>query len=134
MSEKEITDLIETYRVAWNARDFEKMASLFSEPVTYIVPGGNLHIPDKAALVLKLQQQFANLEAEGFDHTEIGDVVVTICNEYAALAELKNLRRLKADGSEIGAIDALYICVLQEGHWRLSVGMAGQRGWNDKSV
>ena len=133
LSEKEITDLIETYRLAWNARDFEKMASFFSEPATYIAPGGNLHIPDKAALMSKLRQQFVELEAEGFDHTEIGEVVVTICNEYAALAELRNLRRLKSDGSEIAAIDALYICVLEKGNWRLSVAMAGQCGWNDKS-
>ena len=133
VSETEITDLIETYRLAWNARDFEIMASLFSEPATYIVPEGNLHIPDKAALISKLRQQFNDLEAEGFDHTEIDEIVVTPCNENAALAELRNLRRLRSDGSEIAAIDALYICVLQEGSWRLSVAMAGQRGWNDQS-
>lgn len=132
MSEKEIADLIETYRLAWNARDFEKMVSLFSEPTTYIVPGGNLHIPDKAALMSKLRKQFAALEAEGFDQTEIGEVVVTMCSEYAALAELRNLRRLRSDGSEIAAIDALYICVLDEGTWRLSVAVAGPCGWNDK--
>ena len=133
LSEREITDLIETYLLAWNARDFGKMASLFSEPATYIVPSGNLHIPDKAALISKLRQQFVELEAEDFDHTEIGDVVVTLCSEYAALAELRNLRRLKSDGSEIAAIDALYICVLEKGSWRLSVAMAGQCGWNEKS-
>ena len=109
------------------------MASLFSVPATYIVPSGNLHLPDKAALISKLRQQFVELDAEGFDHTEIGEVVVTICNEYAALAELRELQRLKSDGSEIAAIDALYICVLEEGNWRLSVAMAGQCGWNDKS-
>jgi uncharacterized protein (TIGR02246 family) len=132
MAQEEIADLIETYLLAWNARDFEKMASLFSEPATYIVPSGNLHIPDKDALISKLRQQFSALEAEGFDHTEIEEVVVTMCNDYAALAELRNLRRLKSDGSEIAAIDALYICVLEEGRWRLSVGMAGECGWNDK--
>ena len=133
MSEKEIADLIETYLLAWNARDFEKMASLFSEPATYIAPGGNLYIPDKNAVMSKLRQQFVKLEAEGFDHTEIGEVVVTMCNEYAALAELRNLRRLKSDGSEIAAMDALYICVQEKGSWRLSVAMAGQCGWNDKN-
>jgi uncharacterized protein (TIGR02246 family) len=133
MAKNEIADLIETYLLAWNARDFEKMASLFSEPATYIVQGGNLHIPDKDALISKLRQQFIELGAEGFDHTEIGEVVVTMCNEYAALAELRNLRRLRSDGSEIAAIDALYICVLEEGGWRLSVAMAGECGWNDKT-
>ena len=130
MFEKEVANLIETYRLAWNARDFNKMASLFSEPATYIVPDGNLHIPDKATLIAKLQQQFIDLEAEGFDHTEIGEVIITQCNENAALAELRDLRRLRSDGSQIAAIDALYICVFQGGNWRLSVAMAGQRGWN----
>ena len=128
----EITDLIEAYLVAWNARDFDTMAALFSEPATYITPEGNLHIPNKFALISKLQQQFAGLEAEDFDHTEIAEVIVTKCNETAAVAELKNLRRLRSDGSEIGSLDALYICVLQAGHWRLSVAMAGPRGWNDR--
>ena len=132
MSEREIAKLIETYLFAWNDRDFEKMASLFSVPATYIAPGGNLHIPDKAAVISKLRRQFAELEAEDFDHTEIGEVVVTMCNEYAALAELRDLRRLKSDGSQIAAIDALYICVLDEGSWRLSVAMAGACGWNNK--
>ncbi len=132
MIESEISDLIETYRLAWNARDFGKMASLFSVPATYIVPDGNLHIPDRTALIAKLQKQFSDMESEDFDHTKIGEVIVTPCNEYAAMAELKYLRRLRADGSEIVAMDALYICVLQEGTWRLSVAIAGPCGWNDK--
>lgn len=131
MAKQEIADLIETYRLAWNARDFEKMASLFSEPATYIIPSGNLHIPNRRALIAKLQQQFADMEREDFDHTEIGEVVVTQCNEYAAMAELKNLRRLRSDGSEIVAMDALYLCVIQDGTWHLSVAMAGQPGWNN---
>ncbi|MBD3663029.1 YybH family protein [Sulfitobacter aestuariivivens] len=133
VSEKEIVNLVETYRLAWNARDFEGMAALFSEPAMYIVPEGVLHIPDKAALVSKLQLQFVDLEAEGFDRTEIGDVVFTMVTEYSGLAELRHLRRLRTDGSEISAIDVLYICVLEEGNWRLSVAMAGPCGWNDKA-
>ena len=132
--EKEISDLVETYLAAWNARDFEKMASLFSEPATYITPNGNLSIPNKAALVSKLREQFVGIDAEGFDRTEIGKIVVTRCNQDSALAELQNLRRLRADGSEIVSMDALYICVLQNGNWRLSVAMAGDRGWNDRKT
>ena len=133
LSESEITGLIETYRLAYNARDLGKMASLFSEPATYIVPDGNHHFPDKAALISKFRQQFVELEAEDFHHTEIGEVVVTLCTEYSALAELRNLRRLDSNGAEIAKIDALYICVLEKGSWRLSVAMAGQCGWNDRS-
>ena len=132
MIQSEISHLIETYILAWNARDFEKMASLFSEPATYIVPTGNQHIPDRTALIAKLRQQFSELEAEHFDHTEIGEVIVTPCNDYAAIAELRNLRRLRADGSEIIAMDALCLCVIQEGTWRLSVVVAGKCGWNDQ--
>ncbi len=130
----EISDLIEIYRVAWNARDFEKMASLFSEPATYITPNGNLSISDKAALIVKFREQFVGLDAEGFDRTEIGEVIVTRCNQVSALVELQNLRRLRSDGSEIASMDALYICVHQQGNWRLSVAMAGDRGWNDRKT
>jgi uncharacterized protein (TIGR02246 family) len=132
--EKEISDLIEAYRIAWNARDFEKMASLFSEPATYITPNGNLSIPNRTALISKFREQFVGLDAEGFDHTEIGEIVVTRCNQVSALAELQNLRRLRSDGSEIVSMDALYICVLQHGNWRLSVAMAGDCGWNDRKT
>ena len=131
MVESEIRELVEIYLRAWNARDFEKMASLFSEPITYVVPNGTLHIPNRKALISKLKGQFSELEAEGFDHTEVEEVVVTQCNDTTALVEMRNLRRLRSDSSELEKRDALYICVLQDGVWRLSIAMACWLRWNN---
>lgn len=129
--ESDIRALIEDYRTAWNARDFEAMAALFAEPITYVIPNGTLHLPDHAALIGKLKQQFAGLEADGFDHTDIQNVEVRQCNETTAMADLKTVARLRADGSAIDVLDAVYICVRQEGRWRLSIAMACSPGWKD---
>jgi hypothetical protein len=107
------------------------MASLFSEPITYVVPNGTLQIPNRKALISKLKGQFSELEAEDFDHTEVEEVVVTQCNDTTALVEMKNLRRLRSDSSELEKLDALYICVLQDGVWRLSIAMACWLRWSN---
>ncbi len=125
----EIQELVEVYRAAWNARDFEGMAALFTEPATYVVPNGTLHIPDRLALIEKLKQQFAGLENNGFNHTEIESVEARQCNETTAMANLKNVARLRADGSAIDVIDAVYVCINQEGCWRLSIAMACWTDW-----
>ena len=64
-TQTEIEELIKVYLTAWNARDFEGMAALFTEPATYVIPGGTLHIPDHQTLIEKLKQQFAGLERDG---------------------------------------------------------------------
>ncbi len=127
----EIQKLIDAYLEAWNARDFDGMAALFTEPATYVVPHGTLHIPDRPALIDKLKQQFADLESDGFDHTEIEAVEARQCNETTAMVDLKNVARLRADGSAIGTIDAVYVCIRQDGRWRLSIAMACSPGWKD---
>ena len=73
-AETEVKELIATYIERWNARDYEGMASLFTEPVTYVVPGGTTSVPDRAALIEKLKAQFADMESKGFDHTVLDAV------------------------------------------------------------
>lgn len=129
--ESEIQRLIATYLAAWNARDFEGMAALFTEPATYVVPGGTLHIPDREALIQKLKAQFKALEDDGFDHTEIETVQARQCNETTAFVDLLNLRRLRSDGTSVGEIDSVYVCIRQDGQWRLSIAMACWPGWKE---
>ncbi len=128
-TQTEIEELIKVYLTAWNARDFEGMAALFTEPATYVIPGGTLHIPDHQTLIEKLKQQFAGLERDGFDHTEIEEIEARQCNETTAVADLKKVARLRADGSAIDVLDAVYICIKQEGRWRLSIAMACWPNW-----
>lgn len=128
----EIEALIATYLTAWNARDFEGMAALFSEPATYIVPGGALSLPDRSTLISKLKEQFAAMEADGFDHTEIASVSARQCNDTTAIVDLRNVARLRADGSVLEIIDAVYVCVLQDGAWRLSVAIGCWPDWRNR--
>ncbi|QJF51551.1 YybH family protein [Roseobacter ponti] len=126
----DIKDLIRRYLQAWNERDFPGMVALFTEPATYVIPGGTLHLPDHAALNAKLKEQFAALEADDFSHTEIRDVTVQNCTDTSAMARLHDVVRLRADGTALDVIDAVYICILQEGRWKLSIAMACTPGWN----
>lgn len=128
----QVHDLITTYLTAWNARDYEGMAALFTEPAVYILPDGPKNIPDRAALVESLKQQFAVLEGQGFDHTEIDRIEVRECTGTTAMADMKYVARLRSDGSVLEVIDAVYICILQEGQWKLSIAMACRPGWNDE--
>ncbi len=129
--QSEIKDLISRYLKAWNARDYPGMVALFTEPATYVIPGGTLHLADHAALSAKLKDQFAALEADGFSHTEIRDVTVRSCTDTSAQAELHDVTRLRADGTALDVIDAVYICILQEGRWKLSIAMACTPGWDN---
>ena len=126
-----VHDLITTYLAAWNARDYAGMAALFTEPAVYVLPDGPKHIQNRDALVESPKQQFAVLEANGFDHTQIDRIDVRECTDTTGMADMKNVARLRADGSVLEIIDAVYICILQEGAWKLSIAMACRPGWDE---
>lgn len=133
-TEAKVHDLITTYLAAWNARDYQGMAALFTEPAVYVMPDGPKHLSNRDALVESLKQQFVVLEANGFDHTEIDRIEVRECTDTTALADMKNVARLRADGTVLEVIDAIYICILQEGQWKMSIAMACRPGWNETSA
>lgn len=129
----QVHDLITTYLAAWNARDYEGMAALFTEPAVYVLPDGPKHMPNRQALIEGLKQQFALLETNGFDHTEIDRIEVRECSGTTAMADMKNVTRLRADGTVLEVIDAVYICIMQEDNWKMSIAMACRPGWNEAS-
>jgi uncharacterized protein (TIGR02246 family) len=127
--ENEIQTLFDTYLRAWNARDFEGMAGLFTEPAVHVVPGGVVSFPDRAAVAANLKERFAELESNGFDHAEIAAVEVRQCNDATAMVDLRNIARLRADGSALEVIDAVYVCIKQDGNWRLSIAIGCWPNW-----
>ncbi len=129
--ETEVNALIKTYLSAWNARDYEGMAALFTEPAVYVLADGPKTLATRADLVQSLMQQFAVLESNGFDHTEIESITVRACTDTTAMADMKTVARIKTDGSVLEVIDAVYICLRQDGQWKLSIAMACRPGWND---
>ena len=128
-AEEDIKALFARYMDMWNDRDFAGMAALFTEPTVSVGPDGPTIIPDNAAMAASLKARFDKLEAENFDHTEIEAVDVQFADADTATADLKNVRRLRRDGSAIDELDALYILNRIGGAWKLSVAMAGAPGW-----
>ena len=130
--QSDIEKLFETYLTAWNGRDFDAMAELFSEPAIYFFPTGPHPIPDRASLAATMKKVFEGLEAEDFSHTEIEAVTARQCNDTLAIVDLKNVARLRRDGTAIEVIDAVYICTLQDGAWKLSTAVGCWPGWRSK--
>ncbi len=130
-AEEDIKALFGRYMDMWNDRDFAGMAALFTEPTVSVGPDGPTIIPDNAAMAASLKARFDKLEAENFDHTEIEAVDVQVADADTATADLKNVRRLRRDGSAIDELDALYILNRIGGAWKLSVAMAGAPGWRE---
>ncbi len=129
--ENEIQKLFDTYLRAWNARDIGGMADLFTEPAVHVIPGGVASFPDRAAVAANLEKRFAEMESNGFDHAEIAAVEVRQCDDATAMVDLRHIARLRADGSALDVLDAIYICVKQDGNWRLSIAIRCWPNWKD---
>jgi hypothetical protein len=80
-------------------------------------------------MVALLEKVFAGLEADGFDHTEIGLVRATPCNETLAIVDASDVARLRTDGSAIEVIDGHYVASRDSGNWLFSVAVSCARGW-----
>ncbi len=130
--QSEIETLFDAYLSAWNSRDFDAMVAFFAEPMVYFLPGKTVVVPDRVALLEMLKGQFADLEREGFSHTEIEEVSARLCNETTAMVDLKNVARLRADGSAVDVLDAVYVCTKQADRWYLGGATVCQPGWNDE--
>lgn len=129
--ENEIQALFDTYLRAWNARDFEGMAGLFTEPAVHVIPGGVTSFPDRAAVAANLKKRSAEMESNGFDHAKIEAVEVRQCDDATAMVDLRNIARLRADGSALDVLDAIYVCIKQDGNWRLSIAIRCWLNWKD---
>lgn len=129
----EIEALVDRYLTAWNARDFDGMATLFTEPTVYMLADRPLCLPDRAALIEVLKKRFAAMEADGFDHTEIAAVRARQCNDTTAMVDLKQVERLRADGSALEVIDAIYVCLKQADGWRFSIAIGCWPNWQEPS-
>ena len=125
----DIQALLNTYIRYWNARDFEGMVGLFTEPAVHVVPGGVESFPDRAALAANLRERFAVMESNGFDHTEIAAIEVRQCSDTTAMVDLRNIARLRADGSALEVFDAVYVCIKQGDDWRLSIAIGCWPNW-----
>lgn len=127
--QNEVEELFGKYLIAWNGRDFQGVADCFSEPSFYALPEVDISIPNRGAFVVLLQKVFAGLEAEGFSHTEAGQVSARACAERMAIVDVKSLARLRKDGTLIEMIDAHYIARRSDDGWKFTAAVVCNPGW-----
>ncbi|MEM7024645.1 MAG: nuclear transport factor 2 family protein [Pseudomonadota bacterium] len=127
----EVDELYARYLEAWNARDFEGVAACYTEPAMFVLPTGAVSLPDRPALVALLKKLFAGLEADGFSHSTIGAVGARACGEGLAIADARDVRRLRADGSTIEVIDGHYVLRKDEGSWLFMLVVTCTPGWQE---
>jgi uncharacterized protein (TIGR02246 family) len=124
--------LFASYLTAWNARDFEGIAACYAEPCVFVLPGQTVTLPDRATLTAFFENMLAGLDAGGFSHTAIGSVDALQCADGMAVANTRNVNRLRADGSIMEAIDGHYVLKRIDGNWRIAVAVRCDQGWRQK--
>lgn len=125
----EIETFYDRYITAWNARDFAAVASCYSEPALFMLPAASVSLPDRAATISMLETLFARLTADGFSHSTVGNFTVRPCGEGMAIADARDVKRLRGDGSAIETIDAHYVLRKDGGDWRFTVTVTCEPGW-----
>lgn len=128
---EEIRLLFDTYLTAWNARDFAGVAACYTEPSLFVMPSATVPVPDQDAMISLLENIFAGLDAQGFSHSEIGEISARTCSDALAIVDAKNVARLRADGSALEVIDAHYVVRKSEGAWKFVSAVVCDQGWQD---
>lgn len=126
-----LADLYGSYLAAWNSRDFARVASLFTKPAMFMLGGDPVAIADADAMTAMLGNLFAKLDADGFSHTEVGELSARICGQGMAVIDARDVRRLRHDGTEIERIDGHYIVHRTTQGWRLAVAVSCNSGWRE---
>ena len=129
--QKEMEDLFDRYLTAWNRRDFPGIVECFSEPSFFMTPDMDISIPNRSSLVVMLQKMFAGLEADGFSHTEVGEISAQRCADSMAIVDVKSISRLRKDGSLIEVIDGHYVARRTDDGWQFSTAIVCVPDWQD---
>ena len=121
--------LFSDYLDAWNARDFERIASCYAEPSVFVLPQQTVSLPDRAAMVQLLKRIFEDLEAHGFSHSTVGEIEASACGDGLAILDVRDVKRIREDGSILENIDAHYVIKQINGSWRFVVAVVCRSGW-----
>ncbi|MFP6699422.1 MAG: hypothetical protein VCF08_21420 [Alphaproteobacteria bacterium] len=113
-------DVVQRYIVAINAGDGAAVQETLNFPHFRIGAKGNvIHYPDDSADHLGNFRRRTN--ADGW-HRSVVDRMQAIFTIVTKAHVAVNFRRLRADGSEIGAYHSLYIITRIDGHWAIQGG------------
>ena len=129
--QKEIEALYERYLTAWNGRDFLGVAECFTEPAFFVTPNMDISLPDHSTLVAMLQKMFAGFEADGFSHSEVGEISARTCSARMTIVDVKSISRLRKDGSLIEVIDGHYVARQTGDGWKFTTAVVCAPGWEE---
>lgn len=112
--------VLRRYFDALNARDPKAVRDTFNFPHFRIsATGGVTHYPDASS------DPYANFAGrvgkDGWDHSVMDSIEVLETFPKKAHVTIA-FRRIRADGSEIGAYRSLYVVTEIDGHWGLQAG------------
>lgn len=104
------------FQDAFNAQDHERLAAALNYPHVRLWNGVFTQIdsPEEFAEISRRGQ--AQLEAEGWDHTDTVSINLVQQGPDKAHVALVN-QRCRADGSTYHKFDTLWIITEQDGHW-----------------
>ena len=117
---KKAYDVVDAYIAAINAGDGDAVRETLNFPHFRIgAKGGVIHYPDNSADHLG---NFRSRTSADSWHRSVVDDIEAIYTIPTKAHVSVNFRRLRADGSVIGAYHSLYIITEIDGHWGLQGG------------
>ena len=90
--------------------DARHLLSYYALPLLFSSDAGFMVLGDEQQLLALAQQQMDGLRSAGYDRSEESDAETTVLNRSCALHRGR-LTRLRADGTEVGQVEATYVIV-----------------------
>ena len=97
--------------------DVRRILAHYSVPLTLSTDDGCIVFTDEAQVIAAAKQQFVDLQADGYDRSEVLGAESTVLNKSCAVHHGR-FARIRADGSEISRIESTYL---------ITEGPAGRR-------
>lgn len=119
--QKLISDLLDTYIASFNAGDYAKAASYYSEPSVGIAAGSPVTVmgthKDRVDV---LESTVARLREDGFEHSEWGGpkTIIVLDPEGLVLASCA-CKRLRRDGTSVEEFTATYTLRKEGSGWKI---------------
>ena len=114
--EQRAMKVLDAFMNGFNARDAEAHAATLQYPHYRLARGTMSFWETEAAAVQQMAQTFGALPDTGWDRSVwVERRIVTLSATKVHVAT--RFKRLRADGSEIGTYESLYIVVKKDGRW-----------------
>jgi hypothetical protein len=112
--------VLDTFMVSFNAQDAEAHAATLHYPHYRLARGVMSFWETEAAAVEQMTTVMRELPATGWHHSEwVERRIITASPTKVHIAT--RFKRVRADGSEIGTFDSLYIVIKQDGRWGIKL-------------